>query len=165
MRHMILSKLKQKNSETPYSFKQRFQGIQRVAIIYPERTQWMRIARYALQRMYNLPEKFDYLLLVPPASSRPVLNIQHEYSDILHHPNKDDRLVLQSKITAFNPDILLQLEPEPSDRLIKMIKTIDTPLKMGFGSENSDLNVIYSQKESGFYEKNILNLIGLLETK
>ncbi len=162
---MIFTKTQNKNQENPYSFKERFQGIQRIAIIYPEKTKWMRIARYALQRMYNLPEQFTFLLLVPPASSRPVLNIQYEYADMFHHPKKEERAVLQSRLAAFQPDILLQLEPKPSARLIKMVKAINVPLKMGFGPEDSDLNIIYSQKESGFYEKNILNLIGLLETK
>jgi hypothetical protein len=57
------------------------------------------------------------------------------------------------------------LEPKPGDRLIELIKQLDVSLKIGFGDEKSDLNVIYSQSESGFYEKNILNLIALLEMK
>ena len=162
---MKLGLQNKKDATAPYSFQDRFQNIQRIAIIYPEKIEWLRIARYSLQRMYNLPERFDYLLLVPESGSRPELNIQHEYETMTYKPKNEDRLRLKNKIVAFNPDILLQLEPEPGDRLIKWIKELDVSLKIGFGDEKSDLNVIYSQKESGFYEKNILNLIALLEMK
>jgi len=61
--------------------------------------------------------------------------------------------------------MLLQLEPQPDDRLIKLLKTLPVGLKIGFGPEDSGLNIVYSQKKTGFYEKNILNLIALIETK
>lgn len=162
---MRLLKSKQAPAEIPYSFQDRFQNIQRIAIIYPHKETWLRIARYALQRMYNLPEKFDYMLLVPNASKEQSLNIQHQYFNMNYDPRVDDRIGIQNSIVAFNPDILLQLEPQPGVRLIKMIKQLNISLKIGFGDEKSDLNVIYSQSESGFYEKNILNLIALLEMK
>ncbi len=162
---MRLLKSKQAQSEIPYSFQDRFQNIQRIAIIYPQKETWLRIARYALQRMYNLPEKFDYMLLVPNAGREQALNIQHQYFNMNYDPRAEDRIGIQNSIVAFNPDILLQLEPKPGDRLIKMIKLLNVSLKIGFGDEKSDLNVIYSQSESGFYEKNILNLIALLEMK
>ncbi|MBT6011418.1 MAG: hypothetical protein HOG80_08525 [Candidatus Marinimicrobia bacterium] len=160
---MRLFKSKPAPAEIPYSFQDRFQNIQRIAIIYPQEVTWLRIARYALQRMYNLPEKFDYLLLVPDASEEQSLNIQHQYFNMNYDPRLEDRIGIQNNIVAFNPDILLQLEPAPGDRLIELIKPLDVSLKIGFGDERSDLNVIYSQSESGFYEKNILNLIALLE--
>jgi len=162
---MGLLKSKQAATEIPYSFQDRFQNIQRIAIIYPQNETWLRIARYALQRMYNLPEKFDYLLLVPDASKEQPLNIQHQNFNMIYDPRSEDRIAIQNSITGFNPDILLQLEPIPGERLIKMIKQLNISLKIGFGDEKSDLNVIYSQSESGFYEKNILNLIALLEMK
>lgn len=161
---MILKNMKQKPNEPAYSFKERFQGIQRIAIIYPEQSKWMRIARYALQNLYNLPEQFDFLLLVPGSSSRPLLNIRHQYANMPYRPNKDDRQSIQTTLATYNPDILFQLEPEPSERLLRAIQSIKIPLKMGFGPEDSGLNVVYSQNKSGFYEKNILNLIGLIET-
>jgi hypothetical protein len=162
---MSLLNSKKKPAEIPYSFQDRFQTIQRIAIIYPQKETWLRIARYTLQRMYNLPEKFDYLLLVPDASREQSLNIQHQYFDMIYEPRAEDRIALQNNITVFNPDILLQLEPKPGYRLMNLIKELRIPLKIGFGDEKSDLNIIYSQKESGFYEKNILNLIALLEMK
>ncbi len=162
---MSLLKSKQAQGEIPYSFQDRFQNIQRIAIIYPQQEIWLRIARYALQRMYNLPEKFDYLLLVPDAGKEQPVNVQHQYFNMNYDPRAEDRIAIQNSITGFNPDILLQLEPKPGDRLIKMIKQLHISLKIGFGDEKSDLNVIYSQSESGFYEKNILNLIALLEMK
>ncbi|MEA3287946.1 MAG: hypothetical protein U9Q77_11320 [Candidatus Marinimicrobia bacterium] len=162
---MILNSSKQKKLETPYSFQDRFRKIQRIVIIYPESTKWLRIARYTLQRMYSLPEQFDFLLLLPTGSSRPTLDVQHEYADMLYNPSEDGRSNIQNRISAFDPDIILQLEPKPGKRLIKLIKSLNISLKIGFGSEESGLNVIYSQSESGFYEKNILNLIALIETK
>ncbi len=162
---MLLRKSKSKEVENPYSFQERFQNIQRIVIIYPQKTEWLRIARYALQRMYNLPERFDFLLLVPPENSNSDLNIKHEYAEMVYAPRSEDRIRLQNRIVGFNPDILLQLEPEPGDRMNKVIQSLDIALKIGFGDEKSGLNVIYSQKESGFYEKNILNLIALLEMK
>lgn len=162
---MSLLKSKQSIPQTPYSFQERFQSIQRIAIIYPQQIAWLRIARYALQRMYNLPERFEYLLLVPNPESERLLDIQHEYFTMDYDPDPEERIRIQNGIVAFNPDILLQLEPAPGDRLIKLIKQLNISLKIGFGDEKSDLNVIYSQKESGFYEKNILNLIALLEMK
>ncbi len=162
---MILSNSKKPNLEAPYSFQDRFQDIQRIAIIYPQETKWLRIARYTLQKMYRLPERFEFLLMVPRGSSRPTLNIQHTYTDMVYTPTELDRNKLQSELAAFNPDILLQLEPEPGKRLIKLIHSLNISLKIGFGPENSGLNVIYSQKESSFYEKNILNLIALIEAK
>jgi len=162
---MRLLKSKQVAVETPYSFQERFQNIQRIAIVYPQKVAWLRIARYALQRMYNLPELFEYMLLVPDSSKELSLDIQHQYLDINYDPTAEERLRIQNSIVAFNPDILLQLEPVPGDRLMKLIKQLNISLKIGFGDEKSDLNVIYSQNESGFYEKNILNLIALLEMK
>ena len=153
------------SSQAAYSFQDRFQNIQRIAIIYPQETSWLRIARYALQRMYNLPEQFEYLLMVPDVHSEVRLSVQHEYHDFIYDPRLEDRVLLKNRIVAFNPDILLQLEPQPDDRLVALIKELDISLKIGFGDEKSDLNVIYSQSESGFYEKNILNLIALLERK
>ena len=162
---MRLLKSKQAQAEIPYSFQDRFQNIQRIAIIYPQKVTWLRIARYALQRMYNLPEKFEYMLMVPNADEEQSLNIAHQYSNMNYDPRSEDRISIQNSIVAFNPDILLQLEPKPGDRLMEMIKQLNISLKIGFGDEKSDLNVIYSQSESGFYEKNILNLIALLEMK
>ncbi len=162
---MRLLKSKPEPAEIPYSFQDRFQNIQRIAIIYPQDVTWLRIARYALQRMYNLPEQFSYMLLVPDASKEQSLNIQHQYFDMRYDPRSEERMSIQNSIVGFNPDILLQLEPKPGDRLISLIKQVDVSLKIGFGDEKSDLNVIYSQSESGFYEKNILNLIALLEKK
>ncbi|NQV15575.1 hypothetical protein HQ531_08975 [bacterium] len=160
---MLLRKSKHEEPENPYSFQERFRNIVRIAIIYPEQIQWFRIARYTLQKMYNQPELFQYQLLVPMASSQPVLRSNFEYCDMIYNPDEDERLIIKGHVMAFNPDILLQLEPNPGDRLSKLIQALDVPLKMGFGSEDSGLNVIYSQKESGFYEKNILNLISLLK--
>ena len=162
---MILGNSKVTDLETPYSFQDRFRDIQRIVIIYPEDVKWLRIARYALQRMYNLPEQFEFLLLLPAGSSKPSLAIQHEYVDMVYVPQEADRIDLQDRIAGFDPDILLQLEPKPGKRLIKLIKSLKISLKIGFGPEDSGLNVIYSQQESGFYEKNILNLIALIETK
>lgn len=162
---MKLGKSKQNEQNIPYSFQERFQNIQRIAIIYPMKTEWLRIARYALQRMYNLPERFEYMLLVPDAETEKPVNIQHQYCDMDYSPKTESQQRILSSIAEFNPDILLQLEPEPSDKLNKLIKQLNISLKIGFGNEKSDLNVIYSQKESGFYEKNILNLIALLEMK
>ncbi len=162
---MRLIPTKKPTPQNPYSFQERFQTIQRIAIIYPEKPEWLRIARYALQRMYNLPEQFEYLLLVPKDSERSELNIQHVYEEMNYAPNSEIRVDIQSKIVGFNPDILLQLEPDPGSRLVKLIGELNISLKIGFGDEKSDLNVIYSQSESGFYEKNILNLIALLEMK
>jgi len=105
------------------------------------------------------------MLLVPDANEEQSLNIQHQYFNMNYDPRAEDRIGIQNNIVAFNPDILLQLEPKPGDRLIELIKQLDVSLKIGFGDEKSDLNVIYSQSESGFYEKNILNLIALLEMK
>lgn len=162
---MRLLRSKQKTVETPYSFQDRFRNIQRIAIIYPERSTWLRIARYALQRMYNLPEQFEYMLMVPDLSQEGSLNISHQYHEMNYHPDEEERIRLKNGIVGFNPDILLQLDPQPGDRLMKLISELDVSLKIGFGDEKSDLNVIYSQSESGFYEKNILNLIALLEQK
>ncbi|NQV30207.1 MAG: hypothetical protein HQ508_04900 [Candidatus Marinimicrobia bacterium] len=162
---MILKNSRQTKPISPYSFQDRFQNIKRIAIIYPKKQEWLRIAKYALQRMYNLPERFEYLLLLPPESATPELNIQHEYAEMNYAPRLEDRITIANRIVIFNPDILLQLEPEPGALLGKLISQLDIPLKIGFGDEKSDLNVIYSQSESGFYEKNILNLIALLEIK
>ncbi|MCF6237947.1 MAG: hypothetical protein L3J79_03890 [Candidatus Marinimicrobia bacterium] len=162
---MILSRSNQKNQEGPYSFQDRFHDIKRIVIIYPEQLKWLRIARYALQRMYNLPEQFEFLLLVPKGSARSTLDISHEYGDMVYAPRESERIAIQGQIAIFNPDILLQLEPEPGKRFTKLIHSLNIALKIGFGSENSGLNVIYSQNESGFYEKNLLNLIALIEMK
>lgn len=162
---MRLFKSKQKPTESPYSFQNRFQNIQRIAIIYPEQSTWLRIARYALQRMYNLPEQFQYMLLVPEPENEGLLDIQHQYYRMKYDPRSMDRSEIRSSILEFNPDILLQLEPNPGDRLMELISELNISLKIGFGDERSDLNVIYSQHESGFYEKNLLNLIALLEMK
>jgi len=162
---MILSKSKDKALETPYSFQDRFRNIQRIAIIYPEKTEWLRIARYALQRLYNLPEQFEFLILRPAGSEIPFVSNNFEYVDMNYIPTKLDRGPLRSRIAEFNPEMLLQLEPQPDDRLIKLLKTLPVGLKIGFGPEDSGLNIVYSQKKTGFYEKNILNLIALIETK
>ncbi len=160
---MRLLKSKQTPAKIPYSFQDRFQNIQRIAIVYPQKVTWLRIARYALQRMYNLPERFEYMLLVPDSESEKPLDIQYHYFDLNYDPKAEERLQIKSSILAFSPDILLQLEPQPGDRFMKLINQLDISLKIGFGDEKSDLNVIYSQSESGFYEKNVLNLIALLE--
>jgi len=162
---MRLLRSKQISPDPPYSFQDRFRNIARIAIIYPETEKWLRIARYSLQRMYNQPEKFDYLLLVPDPAREKSLDVQHQYQAFDHHPGEEARLRLRERIIGFRPDILLQLEPNPGEKLIRLISQLDVALKIGFGDERSDLNVIYSQSESGFYEKNILNLIALLERK
>lgn len=162
---MILRRSRQADLEAPYSFQDRFKNIQRIAIIYPEQQKWLRIASYALQRMYNLPEQFEFLLMVPPTKDHTAISAKHEYGDMLYSPNSEDRIKLRSRLATFNPDILLQLEPDPDERLIKLIKKLNIALRIGFGPEESGLNIIYSQKQSGFYEKNILNLIALIEAK
>ncbi len=162
---MSLLKSKPQVAESPYSFQERFQNIQRIAIIYPQKISWLRIARYTLQRMYNMPEQFEYMLMVPDSNTERSLSIRHQYFDMNYNPTAEERIRIQNSIVAFNPDILLQLQPEPDDGLVKLIKQLNIALKVGFGNEKSDLNVIYSQKKSGFYEKNILNLIALLEMK
>lgn len=162
---MRLRKFTGKETENPYSFQERFRNIERISIIYPEEEKWLRIARYTLKKMYNQPEKFGYQLLVPMGSSRPLLDLNFEYHDMSYEPNAEKRKELRSQVMSFNPDILLQLEPNPGVRLNKLFKSLNISLKMGFGTEDSGLNIIYSQRESGFYEKNILNLISLLDKK
>ncbi len=162
---MRLLKSKLAVEETPYSFQERFQTIQRIAILYPQKITWLRIARYTLRRMYNLPEQFEYMLWVPDSTNELKLDIQHQYFNMNYDPGAEESMRIQQSVVAFNPDILLQLEPDPGDRLVKMIKLLNIGLKIGFGDEKSGLNVIYSQSKSGFYEKNILNLIALLEMK
>jgi len=162
---MRLLKSKRDPAEIPYSFQDRFQNIQRIAIIYPEKIAWLRIARYALQRMYNLPEQFEYMLLVPEPENELSLGIHHQYYRMNYEPKAEECIQIQNSVVGFNPDILLQLEPTPGDRLVKLVSQLNVSLKIGFGDEKSDLNLIYSQSESGFYEKNILNLIALLEIK
>jgi len=61
----ILGRSKKNTGEKPYSFRQRFLNIKRIAIIYPKEAKWLRIARYALKNLYLLPEQFEYLLLLP----------------------------------------------------------------------------------------------------
>ena len=119
---MILRKSNVKDRETPYSFQDRFQGIKRIAIIYPEHKKWLRIARYTLQKMYNLPERFEFLLLTPSTSSRPALNIDFEYADMNYAPIDEERSRIQNRIAVFNPDMLLQLEPSPGKQMINLIK-------------------------------------------
>lgn len=162
---MLLSRSKDKVGETPYSFQDRFRNIQRIAILYPEKPEWLRIARYALQRLYNLPERFEFLILRPAGSEFPLVGQNFEFVDMTYVPAKEDRSALRSRLAEFNPEMLLQLEPQPDVRLIKLLKTLQIGLKIGFGPEDSGLNIVYSQNKTGFYEKNILNLIALIETK
>ena len=93
------------------------------------------------------------------------MDVPHEYTDMYYEPSGISTTELINKILAFGPELLLQLEPRPSTKLEKAIGELDVPLKIGFGSEHSGLNVVYSQKRSGFYEKNLLNLISLIKRK
>jgi hypothetical protein len=154
-----------KNAESPYSFQERFGDIRRIAIIYPEKHEWLRIARYALQNLFRMEEGFNFLILLPKGAGESYSDAAHELSDMIYSPKDEERNHLKDRIEAFNPDILLQLEPMPDDRLIKLLRSLSVGLKIGFGPENSGLNIIYSQKKTGFYEKNILNLVALLESK
>lgn len=160
---MSLMGTKAKAPERPYSFQDRFHTIQRIAIIYPEAPERLRIARYTLQHLYRLPELFEFLILLPVGSERPLIDVPHEYTDMNYQPTTEQAAEIRSKIIGFNPELLLQLEPKPSVKLEKFIKALDLPLKIGFGTEQSGLNVVYSQRSSGFYEKNLLNLISLLK--
>jgi hypothetical protein len=159
---MRLFNSKQEELETPYSFQDRFKNIQRIAIVYPQKHEHLRIARYAMQNLYNLPERFEFLIMQSAEASRFALGIEFQLGEMNYEPTKTDRERLLNRFVAFNPDILLQLEPEPDDRLIKLLKSVPIGLKIGFGPEDSGLNIIYSQKKTGFYEKNILNLIALI---
>ncbi len=162
---MILGRSRSKSVETPYSFQERFQEIQRIAIIYPERTEWVRIARYTLQKLFSFSERFEYMIFLPDHALRPALDVSHEYVDMTYHPDAEQKRIFLSQIIGFNPQLLLQLEPSPSIKLEKSIAELNLGLKIGFGTERSSLNVIYSPKPTGFYEKNLLNIISLLEVK
>lgn len=161
---MILFNTKKNEAESPYSFQQRFGDIKRIAIIYPEKKEWLRIARYALRKLYNLPEQFEFLIMQVPGAEDTYSGPEFELGDMSYSPKKADRERIRNRIMSYNPDILLQLEPEPDERLIKLFKSMSIGLKIGFGPEESGLNIIYSQKKTGFYEKNILNLIALIES-
>lgn len=154
-----------KAAETPYSFQDRFGDINRIAIIYPEKQEWLRIARYALQNLFRMPEQFEFLILLPAEADESYSGAEFELGDMIYSPKKDDRERLRNRIHAYNPDILLQLEPEPDERFVKLLRGLSIGLKIGFGPEDSGLNIVYSQKKTGFYEKNILNLVALLESK
>jgi len=162
---MILSRSKEEVTEAPYSFQDRFRVIRRIAILYPEKQEWLRIARYTLQRLYNLPERFEFLLMRPAHSTLPPVKHGHEIVDMVYVPVKADRIRLKNRLMEFNPDMLLQLEPHPDERLMRLLKSLPIGLKVGFGPEDSGLNIIYSQHKTSFYEKNILNLIALIEPK
>jgi len=162
---MILSRSRSKAEEAPYSFQERFRNIQRIAIIYPEKNEWLRIARYTLQNLYSLPDRFEFLILTPADTERPKLHVPHAYEDMVYQPGTAQFADVNSKIAAFNPELLLQLEPAPSVKLERAILSLNVPLKIGFGTERSGLNIVYSQKPTGFYEKNLLNLISLLRLK
>ncbi|MCF7808599.1 MAG: hypothetical protein K9N38_08775 [Candidatus Marinimicrobia bacterium] len=162
---MNLFSSKKQTAETPYSFQERFGEIKRIAIIYPEKQEWLRIARYALQKLYRMPEQFEFLILQSPDAHETYATAEFEVGDMVYSPNKVERGRIRNRIQAYNPDILLQLEPEPDDRLIQLLQSLIIGLKIGFGPEESGLNIVYSQKKTGFYEKNILNLVALLESK
>lgn len=162
---MNLFRTSKKTEETPYSFQERFGEIKRIAIIYPERQEWLRIARYALQKLYRMPEQFEFLIMQPSDAHETYTTAEFELGDMLYSPKKDERERIRNRIHAYNPDILLQLEPEPDERFIRLLKSLSIGLKIGFGPEESGLNIVYSQKKTGFYEKNILNLVALLESK
>jgi len=162
---MKLFSSSKKTVETPYSFQERFGEINRIAIIYPEKQEWLRIARYALQNLFRMPESFEFLILLPAGADESYASAEFELGDMIYSPDKAARDRLRNRLSAYDPDILLQLEPEPDERLIKLLRTLDIGLKIGFGPEDSGLNIIYSQKRTGFYEKNILNLVALLESK
>ncbi|MCF7824189.1 MAG: hypothetical protein K9N35_08470 [Candidatus Marinimicrobia bacterium] len=161
---MILLNSKQKVAETPYSFQDRFRDIQRIAIIYPEKQQWLRIARYTLQRLYNLPERFHFLIMRPPGTDIRFRSTNFQYGDMLYAPVDEERSALHSRFMEFDPNMLLQLEPQPDARLIRLLESLPIGLKIGFGPEDSGLNIVYMQNKTSFYEKNLLNLIALIET-
>ena len=160
-----LGRSKQQAQEAPYSFQDRFQQIRRIVIIYPEKTVWLRIARYALQHLYLLPEPFEFLLLVPADMPHPELFVDHEYISLDYNLRSEAQTALIDRISAFKPDLLMQLEPQPGERLNQLVKALKIQLKVGLGSESSGLNVVYSMKPTDFYEKNILNLIALLKVE
>ena len=149
---------------TPSSFQDRFKQIERIVIIYPEHQKWLRIAKYTLGRLYNLPESFDFLILQAPAAVTESALENFEFAEMDYSPNKETREDLRERIAGFNPDVLFQLEPDPSERYIKLLASMEINLKIGFGPENSGLDIVYAQKKTGFYEKNILNLIALIDS-
>lgn len=147
---------------TPSSFQERFKRIKRIAIIYPEEKKWIRIAEYTLRRLYDLPEPFEFLILQASQLDRNPEDQIVEIIQMVYRPRKPDRDDLIKKISKFNPDILFQLEPQPDERLIRLLMSLPVNLKIGFGPEQSGLDIVYSQNKTGFYEKNILNLIALI---
>lgn len=147
------------------SYQQRLADIQRIVIIYPFSRENLRIAGYALQRLFLAGGEFKYLLLVPPQARLIELSVRHEYHLIDEDMRKDERDRAIEKINAYRADVLLQLEPSPNERLNQLVSAVNVPLKAGFGDENVGLNLIQVQKKFSFYEKNILNLIRLIVEK
>ncbi len=165
MKKLWDSIISRKEKPQPLSFQERLGNIERIIIVYPFKREHLRIAGYTLQRLFMARSEFKYLLLVPPQARLSELSVRHEYHLIDEDIRTDERDLAITKINAFKADILLQLEPEPNERLSSLVRRSDVPLKAGFGGENDGLNLIQAQEEFSFYEKNILNLIQLIVGK
>ena len=159
---MIFGRAKNSIAETPYSFQDRFASIQKIAIIYPQDVKWLRIANYTLQRLFLKPELFEYMLLYPGAHVRPEVPARHEFWEMKYQPNPAEFEALLSRIHGFAPQLLFQLDPESHSGFRALLTQLNVPIKAGFGNEKSGLNIVFSEKRKGFYEKSILSLIEML---
>ncbi len=162
---MILSLGKKKTSETPYSFRDRFKDIERISIIYPQDEKWFRIARYSLPILFHNGELFQYQLLMDPTVEQPISGDRFQFAEMDYSPKAERAQRIASSIMSFNPSCLFQLEPFPRPALQNLVGALNVSLKIGFGEETSGLNIVFSQKPTGFYERNLLNLMSLFSVE
>jgi hypothetical protein len=144
------------------SYQARFRDIHRVLIFYPFELSYFRIARYTLQRLFNSSEPYQYLLVIAQEHEDASLYTQAPRFLIDPSDIKRSRQALRDEIQTFDPQLLLQLEPDPERSVLQLFAGLQIPLKMGFGTEQDGLDIIHAQKEHGFYEKNINNMIKML---
>jgi hypothetical protein len=137
----------------------------KIIIIYPHEKKYARIARYALQRLFNNLGNYEVLIVLPEiflgysdVRTIPNITIPEQTNSSFYHGLKD-------KLDEYQADILIQLDPNPSKGFLRIVHLLNIELKIGLGTDQSIYNITHTWSGRGFYENYILSVLKMLNIK
>ncbi len=137
----------------------------KIIIIYPHEKKYARIARYALQRLFNHLGDYEVLIVLPElflgySDVRSIPNIT-----IPENTNSSFYDGLKVKLEEYQADIIIQLDPNPNKGFLRTVHLLDVELKIGLGTDQSVYNITHTWNGKGFYENYIISVLKMLNIK